>query len=286
METRMPRTSKRVNPRDKRSVLLEALGPAATDFGKQVHPLGKEVGALTVRTVRALLKPVGALVWGFEKVEDWIAETVAPKLADVPDQERIEPKLTIAGPTIDAMKYYGSESDLRDLFANLLVCSMDARTAATAHPAFVEIIKQLSPDEAKMLKYLARRAHTTYPIIYVSRCRRALKHDTTSFETEIVADDIFGPYSILGRYAGCLHLSLLPSYITNLVRMQVINLDTEQIYDELRDELLDDEVIKRYKARYGTREYEYRDKTGYMITTPLGDKFLDACVRHRLYDNC
>jgi hypothetical protein len=92
-----------------------ALGPAAADFGEEIRPLGREVGAVTLRIVRALLRPISALVWGFEKVEDWIARVVAPKLDRVPENQRIKPKLTIAGPAIDAMKYYGSEPILGDL---------------------------------------------------------------------------------------------------------------------------------------------------------------------------
>jgi hypothetical protein len=43
-----------------------------------------EVGELSVRAVRALLKPVGVLVWGFEKVEEWIAETVTRRINRIP----------------------------------------------------------------------------------------------------------------------------------------------------------------------------------------------------------
>ena len=42
-----------------------ALGPAASDFGQEVRPLGKEAGELTVRAVRVGLRGVAGLVWGF-----------------------------------------------------------------------------------------------------------------------------------------------------------------------------------------------------------------------------
>jgi hypothetical protein len=61
----------------------KALGPAAAEFGDEIRPLGREVGAVTVRAVRALLRPVGVLVWGFEQVEDWIAHKVAPKIEKI-----------------------------------------------------------------------------------------------------------------------------------------------------------------------------------------------------------
>jgi hypothetical protein len=82
---------------------------------------------------------------------------------------RIEPKPMIAGPTIDAMKYCGSEPHLRDLFANLLATAMDARTAENVHPAFVEIIKQLSADQAKMIKLAARGYKRAFAFIETYR---------------------------------------------------------------------------------------------------------------------
>jgi Abortive infection alpha len=80
-------------------------------------------------------------VWGFEKVEEWIAEAVAPNINRIPEENRVEPALIIAGPAIDSMKYCGSEPYLRDFFANLLAAAMDSRTTDAAHPAFVEMIK-------------------------------------------------------------------------------------------------------------------------------------------------
>ena len=74
-------------------VLSKAFGPAAEEFGEELRPVGREVGAVAVRATRALLKPVGGLVWGFEKVEEWIAESIAPKVAGIPPQHRVEPKL-------------------------------------------------------------------------------------------------------------------------------------------------------------------------------------------------
>jgi hypothetical protein len=82
---------------------------------------------------------------------------------------RIEPKPMIAGPTIDAMKYCGSKPHLRDLFANLPATAMDARTAENVHPAFVEIIKQLSADQAKMIKLAARGYKRAFAFIETYR---------------------------------------------------------------------------------------------------------------------
>ena len=49
------------------------------------------------------------------------------------------------------------------MYATVLANSMDKFTKEGIHPGFVEIIKQLSSDEAKILRYMHLR--TTLPII-------------------------------------------------------------------------------------------------------------------------
>jgi hypothetical protein len=97
-----------------KSLASKAFGPVAEEFGNEIRPLGSEVGILSMRAVRALLKPVSGLVWGFEKVEAWISEAVAPKVDKIPEEFRVEPKLIVAGPTLESMKYCGSEPHLRN----------------------------------------------------------------------------------------------------------------------------------------------------------------------------
>jgi hypothetical protein len=89
----------------RRKLVSTAFGPAAADFGEEIRPIGKEAGAVALRATRALLKPVGGLVCGFEKVEEWIAASIAPKIEKIPCECRTEPQLLIAGPALDSMKY-------------------------------------------------------------------------------------------------------------------------------------------------------------------------------------
>ncbi len=278
----------RSNDDQKQSLARQALGPAARAFGEELRPLGTEVGALGVRAARALLRPVGGLVWGFEKVEAWIAEAVAPKIEQIPGECRIEPKLMIAGPTVDAMKYCGSEPHLRDMFASLLATAMDSRSAEKAHPAFVEMVKQLSPDEARILKYVARGYKQFFPIIevYYTWLMRGGNKDERRWAKR------FGPYSLVGFYAGCGRLRAMPTLIGNLTRLEIIELDfPREIEQVLLDELLDDPIISGMRAEQEESAQRHRDgsgfgyRTGYLGLTPLGEQFLDACVREQQPEN-
>jgi hypothetical protein len=71
----------------------------------------------------------------------------------------IEPPESILLPVL-AANSYTTDEDLRDMFATLVAAAMDPETAGLAHPSFADIIRQLTPDEARIVKGLAIRGRT------------------------------------------------------------------------------------------------------------------------------
>ncbi|WP_394613137.1 DUF4393 domain-containing protein [Lentzea sp. JNUCC 0626] len=83
--------------------------------------------------------------------EDTFPEEMAAKTADIPDENLITPPASIAVPTLQGLSYTFEEPNLKEMYLNLLTTASDDRRADTAHPAFAEIIKQLSARETKFL---------------------------------------------------------------------------------------------------------------------------------------
>jgi len=148
------------------ALLSRALTPIADEFAEHSRGTGKELGeaALTVakgvnRSVKTAAWLIGgtptALIFAYERIKEVLLRAVEDRIHAIPNDRLEPPPLRIAGPTIEAMKFCVDDMDLVDLFANLLVTSMDQSRKTMAFPAFIEIIKQLSPDEARILKYLA-----------------------------------------------------------------------------------------------------------------------------------
>lgn len=75
--------------------------------------------------------------------------TLGSMLLNIPEENLQEPPLSIVGPALDASKYYIEEEKLRNMFAKVISSSMDNRISDMVHHSFVEIIKQLSPRDAK-----------------------------------------------------------------------------------------------------------------------------------------
>ncbi|MGB3731689.1 DUF4393 domain-containing protein [Microbacterium sp.] len=115
---------------------------------------GLEVVTGLVRTALLPLAVVNARAQAYfaDKFPDQLGE----KLADVPPDQIVTPKPSVAGPAMQGLNFSHEEEDLRDLYLNLLATAMDGRIAASAHPAFAEIIAALSAAEVAALDVVLR----------------------------------------------------------------------------------------------------------------------------------
>ncbi|MDW4520514.1 DUF4393 domain-containing protein [Staphylococcus saprophyticus] len=86
----------------------------------------------------------------FEKFK----EQFKNEISSVPEENLQEPQISVLGPALEASRFYINEKDLSNMFAKLIASSMDNRKNTSTHHSFVEIIKQLSPNDAILLKHI------------------------------------------------------------------------------------------------------------------------------------
>ena len=118
-----------------------------------VQETGKTI-ALIPKAINVALSPLRK--WIAEK-EYIIAETeklLAKKLQNIDQDKIVTPEAYVAIPAIQAISYSMNSVELRNLYANLLANSMNKDTKDNVHPSFVEIIKQMSPLDAKVFKLI------------------------------------------------------------------------------------------------------------------------------------
>ena len=221
------------------------------------------------KSVRLVLAPVSALVWGYDKIKDFVQTSLAEKLKDVPKERLVTPNPTVAGPALEALKYAGHNPNLRELYANLLATSIDAKTAHEAHPAFVDIIRQLTPDEAKILKYIFERMYL--PIITV-RATLPKKHG---------GFDYYSDFSDVAEKTECQFPNLTPQYLGNICRLGLAEfhrnnyIADEEMYRGLENHKIIRAIKKDMKAKLKLDASIVREYVG---ITQLGRQFCKACV--------
>jgi hypothetical protein len=246
-------------------VYQDVLQPAAKELGIALQTLAK--------TVHIALAPVGALVWGFDKIKEFVSTRVAEKLKGVPIENIGTPKANIAGPALEALRYTGHEEALREMYANLLATSMDKTRARKAHPAFVEIIRQLTPDEAKIVQLFARPK--PLPLLDL---RVDVLQPTDSLRG---GNELHRNFSLLGEEAGCTLPEMTPTYLDNICRLglaeipQFFEYTAPGTYEPLEQHPTIQSSKKAYESSGKFRVTLIRKA---LRITQLGLDFCEVCV--------
>ncbi len=246
---------------DKVPVYQDAVQPAAKEIGKGLQ--------VVMKAVNTALIPVEGLIWGVEQIRDFVRERVAKKLESVPPEDIQQPKPHIAVPAIDALRYTGTEENLSDLYANLLATSMDKATAYRAHPGFVDMIKNMCPDEAKIMQFLSEQTYC--PIVNI----KSVSSADQSFRV------VHRHVSLIGFDAKCEHPVLAPNYLDNLARLGLIQVETtvrmqkDEPYARIEEYPQIKEIIESLEKIEG-RTVEVEKIR--LAVTDLGKQFIRACV--------
>lgn len=149
----------------KNEVISETKEVVKTVYADLLQPSVKEVGTVVKSIVKIALMPVKALVGGIEKFEEFVVNSLSRKLKNIPKEEIKPPEPDIAVKAVNALMYTGNKPKLQELFLNLLANSMYTKNE-TVHPAFVNIIDQMTTLEASICFGFFKRLPTrTIPII-------------------------------------------------------------------------------------------------------------------------
>lgn len=255
---------------------VKGLVEAVPIYQDLAQPAVKQVGKAletVAKTINIVLAPVGALVWGYEQCQGFIANKVAEKLKSVPPEDIVTPKPNVAGPAIEALRYTGHEESLSNMYANLLAASMTKQTVREAHPAFVEIIKQLTPDEAKLIPLLIM--NRTLPLLTI-RSSYIVPVDGRSGSR-----DVFSNYSLFGEDVDVEHLDMMPSYLSNICRLGLAEIPNGVFYTSpgIYDALESTPFVLEWKKRIGaSKNFECKLAKRMLKPTPLGELFARICT--------
>lgn len=254
-------------------IYQDAIQPAAKEVGKGLETVAK--------AINLALEPVRGLVWGYEKIKDCINSELPKKLQGVNPEKIIAPQPNVAGPTLEAMRYTGHQDELRELFMNLLASSMNSDSAKDAFPSFVEIIKQMTPDEAKLLDFLAKSE--VRPIIDLVKKQKNARGQSV----------VFTNYSHFGKTSKCKYPELTPAYLVNLCRLGILDIPIYGHYTEesIYKPLINDPVVKsNIEQIESDPNISTKIEKKVVNITDFGLKFIDSCVTRKtplpINDDC
>lgn len=96
-----------------------------------------------------------------------IDKSLEEKYNNIPEKYRIEPRTCIVGPALDVLKYNLDEEHIKEIFINILTNEMDSRKQNKVIPAYINIVNQLTKQDAEFLKELYKISNIQVPIIKI-----------------------------------------------------------------------------------------------------------------------
>jgi hypothetical protein len=196
---------------------VAGLAKAIPIYPDAIQPAAKQVGQsleTVAKAVNIALAPIKGLVWGYEKIETFITTRVTEKLKNVPEEKITTPPPEVAGPAIEALRFAGHDQNLRELYANLLATSMDKDTVHLAHPGYVDILKNITSDEALLLQAFIEQG--SYPVINIIGLHGG--EDTDEYSV------LQANYSHLSEIVDLQRPDLVPAYLDNLCRLGILQI--------------------------------------------------------------
>ncbi|MGE8637003.1 MAG: DUF4393 domain-containing protein [Achromobacter sp.] len=108
-------------------------------------------------TIDICLMPLAAINFGYLKGRTYFEEKFPRRLeertADIPSASVQDPAPAVAAQALQGLTFAHEEPSLEDMYLHLLATSMDGRLPQdAAHPAFVEVIRQMTALEATLVK--------------------------------------------------------------------------------------------------------------------------------------
>lgn len=192
---------------------------------------------------------------------------LSKKLNDIPDSKLVEPELNKIGPILDASKFYVENDILSDMFANLLASSCNTDTINTSHVAFVEIIKQLTPQEALLIKELHEHKDN-----YACANIKFIKSDgINNLLVNYIHSNFIESDGKIDKYM---------TYLENLQRLKIIEVsETTWLSDDKRYDCIRNSIIfKAFKEKlsaFGNVDISKK----YWPFTNFGTQFVKVCLK-------
>lgn len=208
---------------------------------------------------------------------DEFAEDMARKTAHLGEDRIVEPKANVAAQAMQGLGFSLDDPDLKEMYLNLLATASTKGRDHQAHPAFAEIIRQLTSEEASAL----------VPVLAPGSRPMCRMHKTTSGQE--------GSTPIINHYLNLTALGITPTepaklaaWVDNWVRLGLVEaaydrfLTAENAYEWVESDRLYGRLTAQ-AAAVSTANADAPDISigydrGFLSPTAFGMQFRDAVM--------
>lgn len=234
-------------------------------FHQSVAETGKVVGRIP-RLINAAFAPLDCWILKREYNIEKTKQILEENLKNADPEKIVSPEPYVAVPAIQAISYAMDSDELRTLYANLLAKSIYLDTKDSVHPAFTEIIKNLSPADCRVFDSIMKRP---FPEIAYYEMQVGAIGNNSYY--------VAFPYVTAFTFAS---VNSIASSIDNLSRCSLITptdfyFDNDSYYSEIRETQPYKDIISPYRNNPDSQEIRPRKKS--IKATTLGKQFYNVC---------
>ena len=239
-------------------------------YGDVIKPTVKPIGELISippRVLRILANPVLSWIQDKEETFDTMKSIAEPALRGIDERKIEEPEPYIALPIIQQIFQCSNHLDIREMYQKLLASSMNMDTKELVLPGFIGIVSQLSPDEARLLKFIVKKSSLATLEI------RAFDKNRTKTTFSIFVKHYFEYHD--NEFL----VQNIDIYIDNLVRLGLIQIPhgiyagEENDYKSLINLF---EKEEKFQELFNDIRFEYQYRT--IELTSFGKAFAKVCL--------
>lgn len=245
--------------RQSKSGKASAAAPArsAAETSIQAH--------ISTSLVEEILSGNSQAIWDAPRIRTFMLEAVSEVLErrNLRKTQMVSPKAEIVMPALEVLRY----SPLKGEIACLIASSMDKRKTEECLPAFVDLLKQLTVDETKLIINLpgANRAVPSATINYVDPQGRLYKCVRHVLPATLAAE--------------CEKPSLISAYIDNLLRLGILTQpDNITINDKQHYQSLTNQPFLRQIAATAPNRVSVEVHRTVVTLSDLGESFRKCCL--------
>lgn len=191
------------------------------------------------------------------------------KLEEVPEEKRCEVHPQIGTPIVEKLTYTTND-EIADLFTTLLANASNTDMVNTAHPSFANMIERLSPDEARIIKYLKGKEDIQY-CDFRGKAKNGNGYNTIREHLTLVPQEVKLDFP-----------DNTNAYLANLASMGIL-FDMDGTYR------IDQTIYDKIKEQYNFEQYKtqlvpniFKDivtNNSYYKITDFGKLFIKACIK-------
>jgi hypothetical protein len=173
--------------------------------------------------------------------------------------------LTIGGNSADRGVPAGATTrDLQRRGEELMRRSNDVHVVEDTHPAFARILSEITPDEARVLRFLYLEG--PQPALDIRTWRQL------GIGSELVAEGL----SMIGEHAGLRNVDRIDLYLTNLSRLGLLDFSREQVSNPTRYQVIEAQPKVAAALKSAGRAPKLIQRS--IRLTAFGEEFVRTCL--------